>query len=83
MRKFTIKNNQLELRSCNDMLLSKGKHTRAEIVEWDEYGKSCITLAYWSSNNLIFVGNRPFESDFDSFIELVKEGQIKMNKKFG
>ena len=75
----------LELRSCNDMLTSSGKHTRAEIVQWkiDDSGEEyCFTVASWKktkdSFDLVFVGNRPFKVNTKDFMELAKQGQYHL-----
>ena len=65
--KFSIRIEDLELRSCGEHLLTEGvEHTRAEIVQW-ENEEYCWTLAYWNKNsngyNLEFVGNRPFDTN--------------------
>ena len=78
--KFNIRIDSLEVRSCNENLLSGGDHTTAEVVKWDgEERPSCYTIAYWSKESegydLHFVGNRPFGADWRLFMELAQQGQ--------
>ncbi len=53
---------------------------RYEIVKWqtDSKGRStCYTIAYWSGNDLMFVGDRPFNNKINKkdFWKLAKKGQ--------
>lgn len=76
--KFNIRIDNLEVRSCNENLLSVGDHTKAEIVKWEDEA-SCYTLAYWTKDSegydLQFVGNRPFGADWRLFMDLAQQGQ--------
>lgn len=84
--KFNLRIENLELRSCNEKLLSYGKHTTAEIVEWGKNTKERTpnwTLAYWNKTeegyNLQFVGKRPFAISSIVFMQLAKEGQERLD----
>lgn len=61
MKKFKHEVGSLEVRSCDENLLSLGKPLTAEIVYW-ESETSCYTLAYFRKNHvdedfdLLFVG---------------------------
>ena len=84
--KFSIRIEDLELRSCGEHLLTEGvEHTRAEIVKW-ENEEYCWTLAYWNKNingyNLMFVGNRPFDTNQEIFMKLAKQGQRLLDDAF-
>ncbi len=83
--KFNIRIDNLEVRSCNENLLSVGDHTKAEIVKWEDEA-SCYTLAYWTKDSegydLQFVGNRPFDVDEQLFMELAKQGQLILDSYF-
>ena len=89
---FTIKINDLELRSCVEVGLSMSeKYNTAEIVLWKHYKddnsdkKYCLTVAYWvkesDTYNLKFVGERPFEIDNKIFMKLIKIGQSLLSNK--
>lgn len=83
--KFNLRKDNLEVRSCNENLLSGGDHTTAEVVKWDvEERPSC--LAYWTKDSegydLQFVGNRPFDVDEQLFMELAKQGQLILDSYF-
>jgi hypothetical protein len=85
--KFNIRIDNLEIRSCNETLLSGGDHTTAEVVKWDgEERPNCYTIAYWSKGGegyeLQFVGNRPFDVDEKLFMELAKYGQLILDGYF-
>lgn len=85
--KFNIRIDNLEIRSCNETLLSGGDHTTAEVVKWDgEERPSCYTIAYWSKGSegyeLRFVGNRPFGVNETLFMELAKCGQLILDSYF-
>lgn len=68
MNSFSIK---FEVRSCNSYLLHEGKHTKAEIIKWNDSEKPfspeiCFVLAVVYPNSeedfeLRFVGDRPLE----------------------
>lgn len=89
---FNIKMDNLELRSCNDSLLSKEPHTTAEIVAWKtnniDGSKYCYAVASWRRGkegfDLHFVGDRPFAEDVDAirFMELAKHGQAYLDLMF-
>ncbi len=84
---FNFRKDDLEVRSCNESLLSSGEHTKAEIVKWeDNERKHCYTLAYWTKDSegydLQFVSNRPFDVDFQLFMELAKQGQLILDSYF-
>ena len=83
MMKFSYRIDDMEVRSCNESLLSEEPHTRAEIVKWGS-NNSCYTLAHWNKDSdgfyLKFVGNRPLDEDFVVFMELVKIGQQFLDK---
>lgn len=78
MRKFSVKEKNLEVRSCNDFLCQDGEHTRAEIVAFNDDG-SVYTVALWEKlgegYDLRFVGDRPFELDYKEFMSVAKIGQ--------
>ena len=82
---FNFRIEDLELRSCNEELSSKGKHTTAEIVCWvgKKDKESCYTVAYWKKgsnendiDSLEFVGNRFLSiRDYNIFMQLLIRGQ--------
>lgn len=88
---FKFRIDDMELRSCNQHLLSEGEHTTAEIIYWseDKEGKKfCWAVAYWVKNDkgyyLKFVGSRPFDK-FDlwsEFGQLARQGQELLDKHF-
>lgn len=89
--KFSIKSGNMELRSCNESLLSSGPHTTAEVVYWDKDSEDkpyCYCISYWKRDSegfcLYFVGARPFASEIGSakFMELAKIGQSLMDAMF-
>jgi hypothetical protein len=81
--KFTFRDGDLELRSCNKSLTLEGKHTTAEILVWvqrEDAEEFCFAAAYWVEGkegyDLHFVGSRPFEIEDDEwFMKLAKKGQ--------
>ena len=78
MQKMNYRLGDLELRTCNERLLSEAKeHKIAEIVKWE--GRTCFVVAYWKPNSdhfdLHFVGDRPFKIEANTFWRLAKEGQ--------
>lgn len=83
---FSITKGNLEVRSCNYMLLSDGDHSRAEIVAWED--KHCYTIASWEYSKevyeLCFVGRRPFDSAINpnDFVYLCKIGQDILDYQF-
>ena len=88
---FSIKSGSLELRSCNDSLLSSEPHTTAEIIYWDMDSKNepyCYAVAFWKPSkegfDLHFVGSRPFDPDIDTieFMTLAKIGQLLTDAMF-
>ena len=84
MKKFSYKIDDLELRSCNNHLLSKGKHERAEIVKWFE-PESCYTVAYWKKNSdkkfdLVFVGDEFLKENKNIIWSLIEIGQKRLDK---
>ena len=84
MRKFNFRIGSLEVRSCNEHLLSDGEHSRAEIINWAK-GKT-KTIARWIQNkegyDLQFVGGRPFNVDSKLFMQLAKQGQQLLDDEF-
>ena len=79
MMKFSYRIGDLEVRSCNEFLLSVEPHTRAEIVKYGS-NNSCYTLAVWVKDDLKFIGKRPFDEDSVVFMELAKIGQQFLDK---
>lgn len=82
MEKFNLRVGNLEVRSCNNSLLSSEPHTTAEIVKWnnDNLKPFCYTLAFWHKTKdegyeLRFVLDRPFAVDTKTFMQLAKWGQ--------
>lgn len=89
MQKFNFRVEDLEVRSCNEHLLSKGEHNRAEIVKWakDTGGKEYYwTVAYWNEHkegyDLQFVSGLPFDVDGKLFMKLAKQGQRMLDDAF-
>lgn len=89
MKKFNFRVKDLEVRSCDENLLTDGKHDKAEIVKWAEgtdKNKYCFTVAYWEKSkegyNLLFVGGRPFDEDSMLFMKLAKQGQQMLDAAF-
>lgn len=81
MQNVCIRDDDLELRSCNDHLLKDNeKWTTLEIVRWNN--NYCYVVAYFEvdkeglDGDLTFVGGRPFDSsiDVDSFWQLARLG---------
>lgn len=76
---FNFRKDDLEVRSCG------GKQKAAEIVKWENEA-SCYTLAYWTKDSegydLQFVGGRPFDVDFQLFMELAKQVQLMLDSYF-
>ena len=64
MDRFSVRIKNVEVRSCNDNLMSYEPHTTAEIIKWDD--RTCFTIASWRRDScgyyLRFVGSRPFSS---------------------
>lgn len=87
---FSVSSGDLELRSCNDNLLTSVPHTTAEIIKWerDDEKQYCFAVAYWTRDkegyDLRFVGDRPFDKDIDSasFMSLAKTGQDLLDIMF-
>jgi len=85
---FKIREGNLELRSCNNHLMSDYLHTTAEIVEWFENNESCYTIANYEigeeSPDLHFCGSRPLMAsvDWDTFRKLVATGQKLLEKAY-
>ena len=71
---FNIKIKNIELRSCNEQLFSKGRHTTAEIVKWNI--DHCYTIAYWKDGDLKYVGIRPLDViiNNEDFNYLIRQG---------
>lgn len=80
--KFNITKGNLQLRSCNDMLLNEGEHTTAEIVKKDN-NTSCYTILYWDkyNNSVTFVSDRAFTKDVNpkTLMKLIKKGFKLLN----
>lgn len=85
--KFSYKFNNLELRSCDEHLMSSGQHNTAEISEWFN-SESCYVIAYFENTsegyNLRFVGDRPLgESvNWKEFGKLIKIGYRKLGEYY-
>ena len=83
MMKFSYRIDDMEVRSCNDYLLSEEPHTRAEIVRHISDG-SCYAVARWVEDtegfDLHFVGKRPFSVEPVSFMKLAELGQYMLDK---
>lgn len=84
---FSIRDGDLELRSCNNSLLRDGEHTTAEIIEWFKVeggGEHCYVLAHWRKDKegyyLEFCGKRPFSVGKKKFMKLAKIGQEELEK---
>jgi len=84
MEKFNLRVGNLEVRSCNNSLLSGEPHTTAEIIKWDratnDNSSYCFVLAFWhkakdEGYELRFVLDRPFAVDTKTFMQLAKWGQ--------
>ena len=88
MKKFILRENNLEVRSCDIHLTSTGEHVTCEIVKYfDGVTKSCYTVAYWQRHkdgfDLKYVGRRPIDScDMGEFWHLSNFGQDKLDKYF-
>ena len=89
--KFSIRIDQLELRTCNNHLTLEQPYTTAEIVAWvDSPGKKsyCYTIARWEKDSegysLKMIGNRPFDKDIEqsTFMFLAKQGQTGLDYEF-
>ena len=82
MKQFKKRIGNLEVRSCNQHLLSIGEHTTAEIVKWID--GSCYTVAHWQVSHglheLVFGYKRPFDCDRNTFWKLARYGQKKLEK---
>ena len=81
---FKFRIGDLELRSCDEDLLQRGKHIKAEIVKWTS-NDTCYLIAVYNQDNdgyfdLKFVGNRPFDADQEMFMLLAKMGQEILDK---
>lgn len=79
--KFSLRIEDLEVRSCNENLLLDRIHDRAEIVKWESLKdvEYCGTVAYWErvkgGYELRFINDRPFNVDPVIFMGLAKQGQ--------
>lgn len=81
--KFSIRVKDLEVRSCNDNLLSGGEHTKAVIVKWSRKASDeeyCYAVAKYDRGSegfdLTFIGSRPFDcTDRLTFFNLAEQGQ--------
>lgn len=92
MTKFSIRFGDLEVRSCNSLLMADVPHVRAELVKWDVSKRNnkeyCFTLGYWKRDSegytFRFVEDRPLEyiEDWNIFRDLVKPGQTKLDEYF-
>ena len=76
MDKFNLRLGKLEARSCDDMLLDKTPHTKAEIVRWYKED-SCITIAIFDKKkddmwDVRLLGSRILEEDFNIIGKLTK-----------
>jgi hypothetical protein len=87
--KFNLRIEDLEVRSCNEHLLSDGGHNRAEIVKWSNHTdkkESCWTITYWNEGekgyDLRFVGGWSFDADSELFMKLAKQGQQILGDTF-
>jgi len=62
-RKFSFRLGNIEIRSCNKILTSKGDHVTAEIVEWLDHDSTCFTIAYFKNTTegfeMKFILDRP------------------------
>jgi len=82
MKYFKRERGNLTLRSCDESLMQKGEHDRAEIVKWfAERPDSCYTIGYYNENlddgyDFLFVGQRPFDEDVNAldFMNLIELG---------
>lgn len=79
---FNCRIRDLEVRSCDRLLLDRRPHTTAEIVKWD--GDHCWTVARWIKEDdgfsLKFVGDRPFDTEWSTFMELSRFGHYKLEE---
>lgn len=89
MKKFSLRINDLEVRSCGKQLLSDDGHNRAEIVKWfkvTDEKECCMAVAYWREHsggyNLQFIGDRAFKVDAEVFMVLAKHGQDVLDYVF-
>lgn len=76
MEKFNLRLGKLEVRSCDDMLLDKTPHTKAEIVNWYKED-GCITIAVFENKkdegwDVRLLGSRVLEEDFNVIGKLTK-----------
>jgi hypothetical protein len=85
---FKYKLGNLELKSCDDHLLSDFPHTTAEIVQYSHLEKNHWAIAYWIKDkegyNLQFVGRRPLDKEvnIEDFFKLISEGQNMLDYFF-
>jgi len=88
MKTLKCRVESLELRTCDDNLLSTSskEHMTASIVKWKN--SFCYVLAYWLKDTegyeLKFIGDRPFEDNInkDEFWLLAEIGQKHLTKWF-
>ena len=87
---LSMRLDDLELHTCSENLLTRGKPKTAEIVRWAEgsKGKYNYTLAFWERDSegyfMKFVGDRPFSMDVDHalFWTLCKQWQEHLDKHY-
>ncbi len=92
MNKLSIRENDIELRTCNDSLGLNGEHTTAEIVRWtkDCSGEQfCHAIASWRKGSegyyMVFVGGRPANlsaAGVKIFWRLYRRGQKFLDRDF-
>lgn len=89
IKKFSMRIGDLELRTCDEHLVSFKEHTTANIVKWYEYLEKeyCMSVAFWKRGkegyDLRFVGRRPIvECDAKEFWELITVGQRRLDEYF-
>ena len=83
---LTLRIGDLELRTCDENLLSRKALTKAEVVRWQETTiggetrPSCYAVAIFSQDregywSVEFVGSRPFDVNREDFWRLLEFGQ--------
>ena len=86
MKNLKCRIEDLEVRTCDENLLSHGTAETMSIVRWNK--NVCFCLAYWTKDsegyNLNFIKGRPFDDDIDKeeFWLLAEIGQKHLTKWF-